>query len=86
MREQFETLPTYSINNKHVPKLEKFATLSETNLYKLIMEMAMKSCEIDIILTKLLKSAQALHTHFNQNHKSNPLTQENSMNDGNQQL
>ena len=36
-------------------KLEKSATLSETNLYKLIMEMATKSFEIDIIPTKLLK-------------------------------
>ena len=32
IREQFETLTTYSINNKDMPKLEKFATLSETNL------------------------------------------------------
>ena len=40
--EQFETLQTYSINNKDLPKLEKSATLSETNLYKLIIEMAMK--------------------------------------------
>ena len=35
-------LPTYSINNKDVPKLEKFTILSETNLYKLIMEMTTK--------------------------------------------
>ena len=55
IREQFESLPTYGINNKDVPKLEKFATLSEKNLYKLIMEMPTKLCEIGIIPTKLLK-------------------------------
>ena len=42
--------------------------MSETNLYKPIMEMAMKSYEMDIISTKL-KSAQALHTCYNLNHK-----------------
>ena len=37
-----------------MPKLEKFASLSEINLYKLIMEMTTKSCETDIPI-KLLK-------------------------------
>ena len=55
IREQLETLPTYSINNKYVPKIEKFASLFETNLYKLIIEMATKSCKIDIIPTNPLK-------------------------------
>ena len=38
-----------------MPKLEKFVTPSDTNLNKLIMEIAMESCKIYIIPTKLLK-------------------------------
>ena len=66
IREQFETLPTYRIKNKDVTKLQKSAALSESNLYKLFMEMATKWCEIDITSNKTTKkSTQVLHTCIN---------------------
>ena len=44
--------------------IKKLATLSKTDLYKLIIEMATKWCEIDIIPTKLQKSMlkHCIHT------------------------
>ena len=55
IREPFEFSPTYHIHNKDMPKLDNFTTMSETTLYKLIIEMPTKSCEIHTIPTKLLK-------------------------------
>ena len=45
-----------------MPLLEKFATLSETSLYKLIIEMAPKSYKVVIIPEKLLKGVQCIPT------------------------
>ena len=74
IREQFVSSPTYHAKNKNVPKLDSFTAIPETNLYKLIMEMAAKLCELDTIPTKLLqKSSQTLHANCNQNNK--PVTE-----------
>ena len=74
IREQFESSPTYHTNNKDVPQLDNFTTMSETNLYKLIMEMPTKSMWNRYDSNKIAqKSSQALHAHSNQNHK--PITE-----------
>ena len=44
----------------NTPALQRFATLTEDQLCKVIMDMPTKSCELDIISTKLLK--QVLHS------------------------
>ena len=40
---------------KDTPALKSFTTIAENDLFKLIMEMPTKTCENDIIPTKLLK-------------------------------
>ena len=41
---------------KDVPKYEKFETFSENDVKKMINSMQTKSCEIDVLPTKVLKS------------------------------
>ena len=52
---QFKHIPQYKVPPRNTPTLKSFATITENDLLKLIMEMPTKTCESDIIPTKLLK-------------------------------
>ena len=51
----FDGIPNYKPNSKEVPQLRKFSTLTESQLYRIIMEMPSKTCELDLIPTEFLK-------------------------------
>ena len=55
IRHQFKHIPQYKIPPRDTPTLRSFATITKNNLLKLIMEMPTKTCDSDIIPTKLLK-------------------------------
>ena len=52
---QFKHIPQYKVPPRDTPTLKSFITITENDLLKLIMEMPTKTCESDIIPTKLLK-------------------------------
>ena len=52
---QFKHIPQYKVPPRDTRPLKSFATINENDLLKLIMEMPTKTCESDIIPTKLLK-------------------------------
>ena len=52
---QFQHIPQYKVPPKDTPTLKSFTTITENDLLKLIMEMPTKTCNSDIIPTKLLK-------------------------------
>ena len=41
-------------NSREVPQLNKFSTLTECQLYTVIMEICHKTCELDLIPTEFL--------------------------------
>ena len=45
----FDGIPNYKPNSKDVPQLNKFSTLTESQLYGIIMEMPSTTCELDLI-------------------------------------
>ena len=51
IRKLFDGIPNYKPNPINIPQLNKFPTLSESQLYKIIMEMSSRTCELDIIPT-----------------------------------
>ena len=55
IRKLFNGIPNYKPNPTDIPQLNKFSILSETQLYKIIMEMPSTTCELDIIPTEFLK-------------------------------
>ena len=55
IRKFFDGIPNYKPNPIDIPQLNKFSTLSETQLYKIIMEMPSRTCELDIIPMEFLK-------------------------------
>ena len=55
IRYQFKHIPQYKVPPKDTPTLKSFATITKNNILKLIMDMPTKTCESDIIGTKLLK-------------------------------
>ena len=55
IRYQFKDIPQYKIPPRDTPTLRSFAATTENNLLKLIREMPTKTCDSDIIPTKLLK-------------------------------
>ena len=55
IRKLFDGIPNYKPTPTNTPPLNKFSTLSESQLYKIIMEMSSTTCELDIIPTKFLK-------------------------------
>ena len=57
---ELTTTEPYTPKAYDTPVLRRFATLTKDQLYKVIMDMATKSCELDAITTKLLK--QVLHS------------------------
>ena len=60
IRSKLTTTKPYTPKAYNTPALWRFTTLNEDQLYKVIMDMPTKSCELDIISTKLLK--QVLHS------------------------
>ena len=56
IRKLFDGIPNYKPNYKNVPQLMKFSTLSGNQLYRMIMEMPSKTCELDIIPKEFLKN------------------------------
>ena len=55
IRKLFDGIPNYKTTPINIPLLNKFSILSETQLYKIIMEMPSTTCEVDIIPTEFLK-------------------------------
>ena len=55
IRQQINHIPQYIVPPRDTPALKSFTTIAENDLLKLIMEMPTKTCENDIIPTKLLK-------------------------------
>ena len=55
MRKLIDGIPNYKPNSNDVPQLNRFSTLSESQLYRIIMEMPFRTCELDIIPTEFLK-------------------------------
>ena len=55
IQHQFKHIPQYKVPPRNTPTLKSFAAITEDDLLKLIMEMPTKTCESDIIPTKLLK-------------------------------
>ena len=55
IRKLFNGIPNYIPTPTNIPPLNKFPILTESQLYKTIMEMPSTTCELDIISTKFLK-------------------------------
>ena len=55
IKKLFDGIPNYTPNSREVPQINKFSTLTESQLYRIIMEMPSKTCELDLILTEFLK-------------------------------
>ena len=55
IRSKLTTTRPYTPKVYDTPALQRFTTLTEDHLYKVIMDMPTKSCKVDIISTKLLK-------------------------------
>ena len=55
IQQQFNHIPQYIVPPRDTPTLESVATIAENDLLKLIMEIPTKTCENDIIPSKLLK-------------------------------
>ena len=55
IHKQFSDIPMFEPCEHSVPKFTKLAPLTEQETHKLIMTMKTKSCELDIIPTKILK-------------------------------
>ena len=49
MRLKLNTIKPYSPKEYDTPVLQRFTTLTEDHLYKVIMDKPTKSCELDII-------------------------------------
>ena len=60
IRSKVTTTRPYTPKAYNTPAVHRFITLTADQLYKVIMDMPTKSCELDIISTKLLK--QVLHS------------------------
>ena len=55
IRQQFNHIPQYIVPPRDTPVLKSFTKIAEHDLLKLIREMPTKTCESDIIPTRLLK-------------------------------
>ena len=55
IRHQFKNISQYKVPPRNTPTLKSFTVITEDDLLKLIMERPTKTCESDIIPTKLLK-------------------------------
>ena len=55
IRSELNTTEPHSPKSYNTPPLRRFTTLTEDQLYKVIMDMPTKWCELDTIATKLLK-------------------------------
>ena len=55
IQQQFKHIPQYIVPPRDTPTPKSFATITENDLLKLIMDMPTKTCKKDIIPTKLLK-------------------------------
>ena len=56
IRDTFKDIPPYQCDtNEEIPKFPAFATYTESDIKKPIGSMKTKSCELDMIPTKLLK-------------------------------
>ena len=56
IRDTFKDIPPYQCDtNKEIPKFTAFAIYTESDIKKLIGSIKTKSCELDMIPTKLLK-------------------------------
>ena len=55
IRLMFDGTPTYKSECSGVPRLRKFHPLTESQVKSTIMSMQSKSCELDAMLTPLLK-------------------------------
>ena len=55
IRTKFQNTPANTTKDKMIPQLRRFATMSESQVTKIIMDMQSKSCELDPIPTSILK-------------------------------
>ena len=55
IRKLFDGIYNYTPNSRDVPQINKFSTLTESQLYRIIMEMPSRTCELDLIPTEFLK-------------------------------
>ena len=72
IQHQFKQIPQYKVPPRDTPILKSFATITDNDLLKLIMEMPTKTCESDIIPTKLLKR-NTTHNHTSSSQNCKPL-------------
>ena len=55
IRDRFTNLPVYQPNERDTTKLKNFMTITQDQLEKIIKEMPTKSCQLNVILTDILK-------------------------------
>ena len=58
IRSKLTAIKSYTPKEYDTPALPRFTTLTEDQLYKVIMDMPTKPCELGIISTGLLKQVQ----------------------------
>ena len=56
IREHFKDIAPYQPQEANVPKLDKFAPMSEGDVYKVINYLKSKSCELDVIPMDIFKT------------------------------
>ena len=56
IRECFKDIAPYQPQEANVPKLYKFAPITEGEVYKVINSLKSKSCELDVIPTDIFKT------------------------------
>ena len=58
IREKFTNIAPYALQDSDIPRLQKFDTMSEEDVKRIIMSMKSNSCELDPMPTTLLKDLQ----------------------------
>ena len=58
IRDKFECVPPYSPPVKDIPRLRKFAPLTETETWRLVSSLQNKSCDIDPLPAKVFQLLQ----------------------------
>ena len=55
IRDNLSDIPTYNPRIRDVPQLERFRELSQTEVYRIIMSMKVKRCELDPLPAQLFR-------------------------------
>ena len=57
---KFTNIILCALQDSDIPRLQKFDTVSEEDIERMIMSMKSRSCKLDLILTMLLKDMQPI--------------------------